>query len=248
MGQEEKIVSVTINPAIDQTVIIPNFRAGAVNRVQSSQVDAGGKGVNVASFLADYGEPVTITGFMGAGNDEIFRHLFERKRIVNRCVRIAGQTRISVKVSDQILNLTTDINFPGETPSEADIFHLFDILTELAATHDWFILTGSIPYGVSASIYADMVDRLAGKKIVLDTSGEGFRLAVAAGPWLIKPNVDELANIPGKYWIRPPLFWNRLIQSSNVITSISWLFRWERKALSSLKTMRQFGQYLRLSR
>lgn len=198
MGQENRVVTVTINPAIDQTISIPNFTAGEVNRVQSSQMDPGGKGINVASFLADFGQPATVTGFLGADNDAIFRRMFEQKGIQDRCVRIAGQTRIGVKVSDEILHQTTDINFPGETPSPADIVRLFDILVELAATHEWFVLSGSIPRGISASIYADMVQALKGKKVLLDTSGEGFRQALPAGPWLIKPNVDELSEYIGK--------------------------------------------------
>ena len=60
------------------------------------------------------------------------------------------------------------------------------------------MLSGSIPRGVSADIYAEMVRALAGKKVVLDTSGEGFRQAVPAAPWLIKPNVDELSEYAGK--------------------------------------------------
>jgi 1-phosphofructokinase len=198
MGQEYQVVTVAINAAIDQTVTIPNFTAGAVNRVQSSQIDPGGKGINVASFLADFGQPVTVTGFLGADNDDIFRRLFVRKGIEDRCIRIAGQTRIGVKVSDEVLHQTTDINFPGETPNPVDMAHLFEILAELAATHEWFVLSGSIPRGVSAGIYEEMVRSLAGKKVVLDTSGEGFRQAVPAAPWLIKPNVDELSEYAGK--------------------------------------------------
>lgn len=198
MGQENRVVTVTINPAIDQTISIPNFAAGTVNRVQSSQMDAGGKGINVASFLSDFGQPATVTGFLGADNDDIFRRLFERKGIEDRCVRIAGQTRIGVKISDEALNQTTDINFPGETPSAADIDRLFEILTELKASHEWFVLSGSIPRGVSSAIYAQMVHTLQGAKVVLDTSGEGFGLAVSAGPWLIKPNVDELREFTGQ--------------------------------------------------
>jgi 1-phosphofructokinase len=198
MSQEKQVVTVTINPAIDQTVAIPNFTAGTVNRVQSSQLDPGGKGINVASFLADFGQSVTVTGFLGADNDEIFRRFFARKEIEDRCVRIAGQTRIGVKISDEAQRQTTDINFPGQTPSLADIEHLFDILRGLATSCEWFVLSGSIPAGVSAGIYQEMVTMLSGKKVVLDTSGEGFRQAVAAGPWLVKPNVDELAEFAGE--------------------------------------------------
>lgn len=198
MVLSNRVVTVTINPAIDQTISIPDFTAGAVNRVQSSQMDAGGKGINVASFLADYGQPATVTGFLGVDNDEIFRRLFQQKGIEDRCVRIAGATRIGVKISDMVQHRTTDINFPGQAPEPADLVRLFDILKELSADHEWFVLSGSIPAGVSASVYAQMVDVLAGKKVVLDTSGEGFRQAVAAGPWLIKPNADELGEFVGR--------------------------------------------------
>jgi 1-phosphofructokinase len=198
MEQQKQVVTVTINPAIDQTITIPNFTAGAVNRVQSSQMDAGGKGINVASFLADFGQPAIVTGFLGADNDGIFRHLFEQKRIRDRCIRIAGQTRIGVKISDPTLHRTTDINFPGEAPNPAEIQLLYQILAELAEGQDWFVLSGSIPRGVSQGIYLDMVRLLAGKKVVLDTSGDGFRQALPASPWLIKPNVDELSEYAGK--------------------------------------------------
>ncbi|MCW5881771.1 MAG: 1-phosphofructokinase [Anaerolineae bacterium] len=198
MGQVNRVVTVTINPAIDHTIAIPNFRAGEVNRVQFSQLDPGGKGINVASFLSDFGQPATVTGFLGADNDEIFRRFFAQKDIEDRCVRIAGQTRTGVKIMDEALRQTTDINFPGQTPSPADIDQLFGILRELAATHEWFVLAGSIPAGVSAGIYRDMVTLLAGKKVALDTSGEGLRQAIPAGPWLIKPNVHELAELVGE--------------------------------------------------
>ncbi len=213
MNQEPRVVTVTINPAIDQTVSIPNFAAGAVNRVRSSRLDAGGKGINVASFLADFGQPATVTGFLGAENDDLFRRLFAQKGIVDRCVRIAGQTRIGVKISDEVQHQTTDINFPGQTPSPADIAQLFGVLEELATAYEWFVLSGSVPAGASAGIYAELVQLLAGRKVVLDTSGEGFRQALPAGPWLVKPNVDELREFTGRRLDTP----TAILQEANTL-------------------------------
>lgn len=195
MSSSDRVVTVTINPAIDQTILIPNFAAGTVNRVQSSRMDPGGKGINVASCLADFGQPVTAAGFLGAENDDLFRRLFAQKAIEDRCVRCDGATRIGVKISDLAQRKTTGINFPGPTPSAEHIAELFGVLRDLAADREWFVLSGSIPAGVPAGIYREMIDTLAGKKVVLDTSGEGFRQAVTAGPWIIKPNVDELEEL-----------------------------------------------------
>lgn len=198
MTQRTRVVTVTINPVIDQTLTIPRFTAGAVNRVQAVQMDAGGKGINVATFLADFGHPATVTGFLGAENDTIFCRHFERKGIVDRFVRFAGASRIGVKISDMALGQTTDINFPGQAPEPGAVRRLLDILGELRAEHEWFVLSGSVPAGLAPAIYGDMVRVLHGRKVVVDTSGEGLRHAVEAGPWLIKPNVDELSELVGE--------------------------------------------------
>ncbi len=198
MTEPTRVVTVTINPAIDQTLFIPNFTAGKVNRVQAAELHAGGKGINAASFLADYGLGAIATGFLGRENDAIFRRHFQQKGIEDRCIRIAGETRIGVKISDLALGQTTDINFPGQEPKGGDVERLFAVLQELAAAHEWFVLSGSTPAGVAPGIYADMVRRLKGKKVALDTSGAAFRQAVAAGPYLVKPNAEELGEFAGE--------------------------------------------------
>jgi 1-phosphofructokinase len=197
MNKDQRVVTVTINPVIDQTLAIPNFTPGQVNRVEYSQFDAGGKGINVASFLCDFGYPTIVTGFLGAENNEIFCRFFARKGIEDRFVTIPGHTRTGVKIIDEAKRQTTDINFPGQTPEPAHIDHLFQIVDELSATSDWFVLSGSIPPGVSPDIYRELIKTLAGKKVVLDTIGEGFRQALAASPSIIKPNVHELQEFSG---------------------------------------------------
>jgi 1-phosphofructokinase len=201
--QAQQVVTVTINPAIDQSIDVPNFTAGAVNRVRSARLDPGGKGVNVASFLSDYGQSVTVTGFLGADNDAIFRRFFERKGIADRFIRIPGETRTGIKIVDDARLQTTDVNFPGSPPGPADVERLLDDLRKLANTNEWFVLAGSVPAGVSPDLYRQMVDTLVGRSVVVDTSGEALRRAIAAGPTLIKPNADELAQLVGRRVAEP---------------------------------------------
>jgi 1-phosphofructokinase len=200
MKPDAKIATITINPAIDQTIAIPDFSAGRVNRVQDFRSDAGGKGVNVAAFLADYGLPVTATGFLGQENSHLFERFFRQKKITDRFVRIAGSTRIGIKIIDEVKQQTTDINFPGQAPTPADIQLLLKIIDELSSDCRWFVIAGSIPTGTSADIYRRMVDaiRQKGGQVALDASGEGFRQAVAAVPALVKPNIDELQEFCGQ--------------------------------------------------
>src|SRR5437764_10284888 len=103
-----KVATVTLNPAIDQTVRVDGFQTNTVNRGITMQFDAGGKGVNVASFLADYGHSTAVTGFLGQENAAIFEQLFARKQIDDRFVRIPGSTRIGLKIVDEAKQQTTD--------------------------------------------------------------------------------------------------------------------------------------------
>ena len=199
MIPDTKITTITLNPAIDQTVAIPNFTAGSVNRVQDFRSDAGGKGVNVAAFLTDYGLAVTATGFLGQENPYLFEHFFKQKKIRDRFVRIVGSTRTGIKIIDNVKEETTDINYPGQTPTAADLESLLKIVDELCAECRWIVIAGSIPVGLPADIYKEIIafTRQKGGQVALDASGEGFREALTAVPAMIKPNIDELQEFCG---------------------------------------------------
>ncbi len=196
----QRIATVTLNPAIDQTVGIPNFRTDAVNRVSWRQDDAGGKGVNVASFLADVGHPVSVTGLLGWENARLFDSLFAQKGIADHFVRIPGETRINIKIVDDARGQVTDINYPGQEPGAGDVRLLHDAVTALAQECDWFVFSGSVPGGLSSEIYDELIGPLKaqGKTVVLDTSGDALRLGLPAKPDLIKPNQAELEEVMGR--------------------------------------------------
>src|SRR3954466_300364 len=138
-----RVATVTLNPAIDQTISIPNFAVGQVNRVEWEQADPGGKGVNVAAFLAEFGTAVSVTGFLGAGNTELFRSFFAAKGIADHFVTVPGRTRANVKILDQPNKRITDINLPGLPFSDDNLASLKTVINQLAADHDWFVLSGS---------------------------------------------------------------------------------------------------------
>src|SRR6266496_1064780 len=192
-----KIATVTLNPAIDQTVRVDNFRPGRVNRGQAIRFDASGKGVNVASFLADYGHDTAVTGYLGQANIDIFEQFFAAKGIDDCFVRIPGKTRINVKVVDEMNQQTTDINMPGQTPPQEAIDTLLGTIEQLANSCDWFVLSGSLPPHVPATIYGTIITQLKRqkKRIILDTSGEALREGIQADPTIVKPNIEELQHL-----------------------------------------------------
>jgi 1-phosphofructokinase len=195
-----RIATVTLNPAIDQTVRVDHFRPNTVNYAQAMQFDAGGKGINVASFLADVGLTSTVTGFLGQDNAGIFEQFFAQKQIDDQCIRVSGHTRIGIKIVDEANQQTTDINMPGLLPPPEAVDTLFETIERLAASCDWFALSGTLPPGIPATIYATLIGQLKryDKHVVLDTSRDALRAGVLAGPTIVKPNVDELQHLPGQ--------------------------------------------------
>lgn len=198
------VLCVALNPAIDLTIEVSDLRIGEVNRAQRAQQDAGGKGINVASCLADYAVPVAVTGQLGRENPALFEALFEAKGIDNRCLYIDGYTRVNTKVVDPDKGETTDINLPGPSQTDAEIAAqiaaLKDVMTALAESLRWVVLAGSLPPGWPADVYATLIRHAhsVGSQVLLDTSGTALSEALKAGPEIVKPNRDELAEHLGR--------------------------------------------------
>jgi len=194
------VVTVTPNPAIDWTLTVPGFAAGAVNRVEQQHSRAAGKGVNVAAALAAYGIRVAATGFLGDANAAAFEQLFGSAGIEDRFVRVPGETRVGIKIVDPSREETTDVNFPGLAPSAAGVDELRARIGEMGIGGAWIVLAGSLPPGVEPSIYRDLALTLkaAGCRVILDTSGEPLRHAIDAAPHVVKPNVHELEALVGR--------------------------------------------------
>lgn len=195
-----RIATVTLNPAIDQTVRVDHFRPNTVNYAQTMQFDAGGKGVNVASFLTDMGFTTSVTGFLGQDNVDIFEQFFARKHIDDQFVRIPGLTRTGVKIVDEVNQQTTDINMPGLPPSKEALDALHEKIEQLSTSCDWFVLSGTLPPGIPTTTYATLITQLKahGKHVALDTSRDALRKGVQAVPTIVKPNVDELQQLTGQ--------------------------------------------------
>ncbi|HEX4084839.1 MAG TPA: 1-phosphofructokinase [Chthoniobacteraceae bacterium] len=192
------VATLTLNPAIDRTVTIPRFAAGAVNRVETSHDRAGGKGVNVAAALAREGFHTAATGFLGSDNAAIFEALFEEQKIEDHFIRCPGLTRVGIKIVDPAHKTTTDINFPGLTPSPEELARLRQAISAIQC--QWWVLAGSLPPGVPASIYRGVIASLKsrGARVALDASGQALREGIEAAPHLVKPNVHELRALLGR--------------------------------------------------
>lgn len=193
-----KILTLTLNPALDITVSLQALHPGLVNRSQAQHSHAAGKGLNVAQVLADLGHRVTVGGFLGRDNLAPFEELIAWRGFTDCFVRVPGETRNNIKLVEAD-GRVTDINGQGPEVDEAAQSALMRRLEQVAAEHDAVVVAGSLPRGVDAQWFQALLLMLKGKglKVALDTSGEALRAGLKAEPWLVKPNTEELGEAFG---------------------------------------------------
>ena len=199
-----RVVAVALNPALDHTIEVDHLRVGEVNRALRMQVDVGGKGINVASCLADFGITCAVTGQIGRDNAAQFEALFNAKGIDNRCFYLDGLTRINTKLVDLSSGDTTDINMPGPSLEPDAIEALFErMLTRIdSLIHpgSWVVMSGSLPPLWPANTYQRLIERVRslGAHVLLDASGSALGAGIGAAPDIIKPNRAELSELLGR--------------------------------------------------
>ncbi|KAF1070613.1 MAG: Tagatose-6-phosphate kinase [Pseudomonas citronellolis] len=199
-----RILTLTLNPALDLTVRLPVLRPGAVNRSEALTTQAAGKGLNVAQVLADLGHQLSVSGFLGADNAAPFEALFQRRGFADGFIRVPGETRSNLKLAEANGSVT-DINGPGMLVDARAQEALLERVDQLAPGHDLVIVAGSLPRGVEPVWLTKLLWRWRrlDLKVAFDSSGAALKAGLAAKPWLIKPNLDELAELAGQGSLDP---------------------------------------------
>lgn len=194
------IYTVTLNPALDKTAVIPHFAADRVNRIQDLRTDPGGKGINVSRVLESLGMKSTAFALLGGSTGRTLEALLKGARF--DCEFIFGdfETRTNLKIRDPEEYTNTDINEPGSGITEDKVRELMQKLTDRVRPGDSAVISGSIPAGISKDTYRSMILELhdAGAEVFLDADGEALARGILAHPDFIKPNREELEHLCGR--------------------------------------------------
>ncbi|MEU0571864.1 1-phosphofructokinase [Nonomuraea sp. NPDC005983] len=192
------ILTLTLNPSLDRTIEIASLVRAAVTRAAAARLDPGGKGVNVSrALLANAVASRAVVPFGGDEGRQLVR-LLALEGLDMVTVPVAGTTRSNVTLAEPDGTITK-INEPGTALSPAELDTIADAVLAAAHEADWVVASGSLPPEVPADVYARLCRRFAGAGIhvAVDTSGPALACALAAGPALVKPNLDELAAATG---------------------------------------------------
>lgn len=194
------ITTLTVNPAIDKTVIVDHFAVDKVNRIQQYREDPGGKGINVSKMVQLLGEETTALGFAGGIRGNKLLTMIKQLDIPYEFVMTVGETRINNKIIDLVNGTCTDLNEPGQPITEAEVTELKELVKKWIPKSDYFILSGGVQTDISSSFYKELIEMMnqSDCKVMIDTSGVLLEQAIQAKPWLIKPNIHELEELVGK--------------------------------------------------
>lgn len=194
------ILTVTLNAAIDKRYVVDNFRMGEVNRVRECAYVPGGKGLNVSKPLAISGAAVVATGFVGGHAGNYIEDALRPFGIKSDFYHVEAESRSCINIWDEANHVQTEFLEPGFTLTEEDFAGFLEKFRGLVQQADVVAMSGSVPKGLDGSAYQELVKivRQAGKKVILDTSGELLVRGIEAKPTMIKPNLDEIRMLTGK--------------------------------------------------
>jgi 1-phosphofructokinase family hexose kinase len=194
------IITVTLNPALDKTLEVPNFTPGRRHRTVEQLTMPGGKGVNVARAIKRLGQPVIATGLAGGATGTWIVEALNEEAVLNSFVRIREESRTNTAVLDPTTGLQTEINERGPAVSAQELDLFREKLLYLARGASMCVFAGSLPYGVEPDLYTELIREVKklGVLTVVDTEGEALRLAMRAEPDVISPNELEAEELVGQ--------------------------------------------------
>ncbi|WP_410667856.1 1-phosphofructokinase family hexose kinase [Amycolatopsis sp. cmx-4-68] len=193
-----RIVTVTLNPAIDVTYRVDALRVGGTTRVPDVRSRAGGKGVNVAAVVRELGGESLVLALTTTRTPDEFGAGLDRLGLAHRLVPALPAVRRTVAVVTPADGTTMlqEVGSPASPGGEAGI--LDGLRAELAAGVGAVVISGSVPAGMGADVPAKLA-RLCVRHdvpVIADVSGAALREAAGSGAVLM-PNEDELTELAG---------------------------------------------------
>lgn len=187
------IGTITLNPCIDRTVVINAFVYGGMNRIQQNRRDMSGKGINVSLALMQNGCPVRTGGFIYQENRDRFLKALADQGIDFQGIGVPGELRENVKVLDASKSITTELNQSGYPIGKENVDKFLVFAKEFVKGLSCVTLSGSVPKGVPADIYRQLIAicHEAHVSCILDAEGVLLMEGLKAHPFLIKPNLFE---------------------------------------------------------
>jgi 6-phosphofructokinase 2 len=159
--------------------------------------DAGGGGINVARVITRLGGACTALCPTGGSAGHWLEKRMRDEGLHSVFLPIADETRVSFTVHEHSTGAEFRFVLSGPTLTESEWAACLGAIETLAHLPAVVVASGSLPPGVPTDFYARLaaIVRSRGSRLVLDSSGPALAAGVAAGVYLVKPNLSELRDL-----------------------------------------------------
>ncbi|MES2387445.1 MAG: 1-phosphofructokinase family hexose kinase [Bacteroidota bacterium] len=198
MSFSPRIVTLTLNPALDKNTSVESIVPDKKLRCQQPETAPGGGGVNVSRALHTLGVPSLAVYLAGGFTGSYFTQLLLQEGVETLPLPVKNELRENLIVVDRSSRQQYRFGMEGAAVTEPEWQQCLDALEK--ENFDILAASGSLPPGIPDNFYrllAELVKR-KNAKLVIDTSGAALKEALEEGVYLIKPNLNELSSIYGK--------------------------------------------------
>jgi 6-phosphofructokinase 2 len=192
-----RIVTLTVNPAIDKSTKFSGLVAEQKIRCEEPRFDAGGGGINVSKAIARLSGKSLAVFTAGGASGQILEDLVRIESIDYQVVKTKKWTRESFIAVDTVTNSQYRFGMPGAEIDQEESDEILRKIEQLKP--DYLVASGSLPPKIGDNFYEKVanISQKIGSKLIIDTSGEPLKFAIEKGVYLLKPNVSELAKLVG---------------------------------------------------
>ncbi len=194
------IATITLNPSLDEHIAVHGLVVEETNRFSKPHRYAGGKGIDVSRAVHEMGGVSIAYGFIGGANGRTVEILLDEEGVLFSFTPIQQETRTNFIITDTRTGQQTRIGAPGPHVSRAELDRFLKKMAKIRPSPNLLVASGSVPPGVPANIYYQIVEAAKGfgVRTILDSAGQWLEEGVKAKPYLIKPNVHEAETLLGR--------------------------------------------------
>ncbi len=195
-----KIVTLTMNPAIDKSSKVDTIKPDSKLRCESPKYQPGGGGINVSRAIHKLGGDSLCAYLAGGPDGALMEKLLKEEGIAQHIMATQSWTRQNFIVVDKSTHQQYRFGMPGAEVEEKEWKQMLKDMEALCQRADYVVGSGSLPVGIPSDFWARLA-RIAKEnnaRYIVDTSGEALELATEEGVYLLKPNLGELGALSHK--------------------------------------------------
>jgi 1-phosphofructokinase family hexose kinase len=193
------IITLTPNPSVDRTLKIARLRFNENLRTHDARVDWGGKGFNVSRALRILDQETLALAWVGGGTGKMLEDGLQDLGIRTDFVWVSEDTRTNTLAQEDAGEWYIRLIEPGPHIPEDAIQALLEKADAYANANDIWVASGSLPQDVPKDFYARLIrlSKAKGVRMFFDTNDEPLRIGLSEAPFLVKPDLAEVASITG---------------------------------------------------